>query len=482
MKRRKFLQAGSAAAVVAALPRVIPAAFSANPESGGVRAISPGPRHLFLDSRVIDTTEGAKLTVGTVRKHPANPLFKEDQPWEVRFDNLYANVVFDERERVYRCWYSPFIVDPAVKETPPARRATERYKPHDREMGICHAVSRDGLKWEKPALGLVEFDGSKDNNLILRGPHGAGILHDPADRDPGRRYKLFCRASDKVRTIAVAFSADGLHWGEMKLCPEINAAGDTHNSAFWSPEAGRYVGITRLKTDQRLVARTESADFIHWTRAVEVMRGDKLNQTYAMPVFRHAGVYLGLPMIFETAGDRVHCELAWSPDTIEWHRIDPGCPLIANSERPGEYDWGCVYAAATPVFHEKEIRLYYGASNGPHTNWRDSFLALATLRPDGFAGYETIDPVRDGRVTTKPVECVGSQMRITADVHGGRITVTLRDSAGEVVATAEPVIETVTDQPLKWLNGFDLAGRKGSSLSATFAFASARLFSFSFAE
>ena len=170
--------------------------------------------------------------------------------------------------------------------------------------------------------------------------------------------------------MAVAFSPDGLRWGALKLCPEINVPGDTHNNAVWSPELGKYVGITRMKTDQRLVARTESADFIHWTRAVEVLRGGTSNQTYAMPVFRHAGVYLGLLAIFNTKTDRTHCELAWSADTVAWRRIQPGTPLIPLGENRGDYDWGCAYPAATPVFLGDEIRLYYGASNGPHTNWQ----------------------------------------------------------------------------------------------------------------
>lgn len=29
----------------------------------------------------------------------------------MRFDNLYGNVIFDEEEKLYKCWYSPFIVD-----------------------------------------------------------------------------------------------------------------------------------------------------------------------------------------------------------------------------------------------------------------------------------------------------------------------------------------------------------------------------------
>ena len=68
-------------------------------------------RFLLLDDRLIDNTENAKLTVSTAQKHPSNPLFGEDEPWEKRFDNLYGNVIYDEEEEIYKCWYSPFIQD-----------------------------------------------------------------------------------------------------------------------------------------------------------------------------------------------------------------------------------------------------------------------------------------------------------------------------------------------------------------------------------
>ncbi|HAK52279.1 MAG TPA: hypothetical protein DCM54_10320, partial [Gammaproteobacteria bacterium] len=67
-------------------------------------------RHLLLDERIIEDVKNAELTVGTVKKHDANPLFGEDKPWERRFDNLYANIIYDEEDQLYKCWYSPFIV------------------------------------------------------------------------------------------------------------------------------------------------------------------------------------------------------------------------------------------------------------------------------------------------------------------------------------------------------------------------------------
>ena len=440
-------------------------------------ALAPREKYLLLDQRLIERTENAELRLGTVTKHPQNPLFKEDQPCEVRFDNLYANIHFDDRAQLYRCWYSPFIVDPAVTTTPAAQRASTRYQPHDREMGVCYATSRDGLKWEKPALGLVEFNGNTANHLVMRRPHGSGVFHDPRDPDPARRFKLFARASESVRQMAVAFSPDGLHWSAPTLCPEINVPGDTHNNAFWSPELGKYVGITRMKSDQRLVARTESADFLHWTKAVEVLRGDRTNQTYAMPVFRHAGVYLGLLAIFNTATDRTHCELAWSADTVAWHRIQPGTPLIPTASERGAYDWGCVYPAAVPVVRDQEIRLYYGASNGPHTNWRDGFLALATLRPDGFAGWTPQDETKPAVLLTRPLTATGKTLRLTADIApGGWVQATLLDPAGTVLAHGRRLTTTTTDGV-----GLQVANPHGQPVRVRLEMQHAKVYSFAFA-
>jgi hypothetical protein len=349
----------------------------------------PCKRYLFLDSRVVERIENAVVRVGRVRKDPRNPLFGEEKPWEARFDNLYANVVREPHTGLYRCWYSPFIVDEAVRTIPRAERNRKRYRALKREMGVCYAESEDGFKWTKPSLGLVEFDGSRGNNLVCRGPHGAGVFRDARERDPARRYKMFFQD----QTISGAFSPDGIHWGDPVRFEAIDAVGDTHNNAIWASTISRYAGITRLwdrAAKQRLVGRTESQDFLHWTKAEEILRADAKapeSQTYAMPIFEYAGLYLGLLMMFHVPSDTVACELAWSADTLRWERVDPGNALIPLGAA-GAYDSGCVYAAATPVVLDNQIRLYYGASNGPHTGWRDGFFCLAHLRPDGFAAME----------------------------------------------------------------------------------------------
>lgn len=441
--------------------------------------------YLLLDERVTDRMENVRLRVGKIIKHPANPLFKEDKPWEVRFDNVYANVLYDEELKLYRCWYSPFIFDELTTGTPAEKRPNVKYRATStREMGVCYAVSQDGIRWEKPVLGVVEFNGSTANNLVLRSSHGAGIIKDLQERDPARRYKLFGgqQIPGLKRRFQVAFSADGIHWTTPVICPEVGVEGDTHNHAIWSPDLNKYVGITRLFSGQRLVMRTESCDFTHWTKAVEILRGNLEQQTYAMPVFRYADVYLGLVMILNTRTDRVHCELSWSPDTVHWHRIDPGHALIPNSDTPRDYDWGCVYAAATPIIRDDDIRIYYGASNDPHTTWRDGFLALATLRSDRFAGL--VAEEQAGSILTKPLKLEGDRLQVNVDARQGELAVEVVDESGQPFpgfsideALRQKQVDELRLQP-RWNHHADLSALRGKIVQFRFHLQRAKLYSF----
>jgi hypothetical protein len=313
-------------------------------------------------------------------------------------------------------------------------------------------------------------------------PHGAGIFKDLRDPDPKRRYKAFFKAE----ILSVAFSADGIHWDPAIACPEADSAGDTHNNAFWAPTLGKYVGITREwgQPFGRQVARTSSADFLNWSKSEVVLEGlDRNFQTYAMPVFYHGGVYLGLVAIHDQQADRVWTELTWSPDTLKWHRVSPGTPLIPNSGNEGDYDWGCVYAAACPVFLEDEIRLYYGGSDGKHTSWRNGFFCLATLRPDGFAGYAQVERDEPASITTIPIVHRRGMLRLSADVEReGNVKVRVFDEHGGLLAESEALKGSLSDKKVPWRNGFSLDNLGEKPAQFQFEFKDAIIYSFNFAE
>jgi hypothetical protein len=446
----------------------------------------------MLDSRIIAEVTNAKLELGTVEKHAGNPLFVEDKPWEKRIDNMYGNVVYDESDNLYKCWYSPFIIDNSARGMTQAERDTIDYDPPDeREMAVCYAASVDGINWVKPEMNLVEYEGSKANNILIRGegkigehwegPHGSGIFIDKRDPDPNRQYKAILKAE----IISVAFSSDGINWGEPIQCPEADVAGDTHNNAFWAPTLGKYVGITRTWGAggdgrwHRQVGRIESDDFLNWSKAKVVLEGSSYRyQTYAMPTFFYGGVYLGLVAVHDQEDDRVWTELAWSPDTKDWKRISEGKALIAGSDEPLAYDYGCVYACATPVFLDEEIRLYYGASDYLHFGWRVGSLAMATLRPDGFAGFEQEFPDKQATILTKPIPYNGNSLRISADVlNGGSVKVQVLDEKGKVLGRSKTIKKTVSDGSLKFRQEI-----KSDSIRLQFELDNAKIYSFSFGD
>ena len=455
-------------------------------------------RYLLLDSRIVDSVVNAELTIGKVRKHEANPLFEEDKPWEQRFDNLYANVIYDEQEKIYKSWYSPFIIDVSSKDITIQQRRERDYRPPAREMAICYATSKDGINWVKPELGLVEFEGSKANNILWRGtprtgletgdegtwvgPHGSGIFKDLREPNPNRRYKALI----KYGILSVAFSPDGIHWDEAIACPEADSAGDTHNNAFWAPTLGKYVGITREWGEPfgRQVARTTSEDFINWEKCEIVLEGiDPRYQTYSMPVFYHGGIYLGLVAIHDQDDDVVWTELTWSPDTIKWHRVLPGTPFIGNDGKEGDYDWGCVYAAACPIFLDNEIRLYYGGSDGHHNIWRNGFFCLATLRPDGFAGFRPIASDQLATITTTPIPHRQKTLRVSADVKPqGYVKVRLLNRHRALLAESAPLQGHLTDRKLTWPSGFSFDQLGSDPVHIQFEIQDATVYSFSFAE
>jgi len=320
----------------------------------------------------------------------------------------------------------------------------------------------------------------KPSNLVMAPGHGIGVIKEPLERDPNRRYKMVCQLS--WHAMGVAFSSDGIHWGPRIPTPEMSSAGDTHNNVLWVPELNKYVCITRLwaprPDNRRLVGRSESSNFINWTKAEEVMRGTKQKQTYAMPIFRYENVYLGFPAIIDVKTDCTQTELAWSPDTITWQRIDPGTPLIPNGKKKGAYDWGIVHASR-PVITDDEIRIYYGGCDGRHGyDWRNGYLCLAKMGPDRFAGYQQEDSAKPGIVLTKPLT-LRLGLNLTADAKSGSITVSVLDEQGNTLLRSLPITANVTDQTVSWRDGGSLEKFLDKKGQLRFELTNAKLYSFS---
>jgi glyoxylase-like metal-dependent hydrolase (beta-lactamase superfamily II) len=433
-------------------------------------------KHLVLDARVVDRVDGLRLVPGRVEKDPHNPLFQADRPWENALNNLYPNVVYDAQEQRYKLWYKCVLSDAdAIARMSPPRTV------HKVGWYLCYATSADGIHWEKPELGLHAFGGSKRTNIVARDTPNAGVFRDDYDRNPARRYKMIFDVG--WNEMRVCFSPDGIHWSAPVVPEGLPQCGDTHNNAFWDPAAERYVLFTRIFRGERLVYRSESDDFFHWSPPALALRSTlqegKARQAYCMSVFPYAGMYLGLVMMYNSAADRtVDCELAASPDSRQWTRPWPGQPLISRGG-PDAYDAGCIYAqAGVPRLVDGKLMIFYGGSQAVHRGWKRHCLpCLARLRADGFAGYRPDEGRREGLLVTQPLRLTGTPLSISADAAGGRIRVSVVDAAGFGLEQCTPIAADVTDAPVAW-QGRDLASLAGHTVRLKFEIQNATLYGF----
>ena len=100
---------------------------------------------------------------------------------------------------------------------------------------------------------------------------------------------------------------------------------------------------------------------------------------------------------------------------------------------------------------DDEIRIYYGAGDWHFFEWRNGYLALATLRPDGWAGYEPISAEAEAVVTTELLDFDGEALGVTADVDdGGSVHVEVVDEENERLSMSQPIVDTVTDGKVEW--------------------------------
>ena len=249
-----------------------------------------------FDDYSIPEKYNLKLTMKQAQKHPDNPVLKPGAPggpdgWSA---TIYGTVLWVDGK--FRMWY---MAEPKLRQ----QDLVLPLKNAGRIVHVAYAESDDGIHWEKPNLGLVNFGGRKDNNLVLIEPEGhplsvcddyCCVLYDPEDADPNRRYKMayivFLKGkeyfgekpreiekklgSDYCPTMACATSRDGLHWKLAQDTPAINECfevaglykfnnkyyveGQQFSPWVWLPD-GSYCG--------RVMVTFESKDFLTWSQA-----------------------------------------------------------------------------------------------------------------------------------------------------------------------------------------------------------------------
>jgi len=439
-----------------------------------------GYRQLFFDDVHIQQSTGLKRVLHQPRKHAGNPVIRHHQkPWQHFRAQLYGTVLYFPEQRLFKMWY---LAGPRFPDQEPIR-LNGRIRPPNLQL-LAYAESRDGLNWDLPELGLVDFNGSRRNNICRfsrENAEGVAVVYDPRDPDPQRRYKAFYwehshRGLQDIEPLAqisgmsVSFSADGKRWTDHPGNPVIDLASDTGHQAVWDSRLNKYVAFGRFGAGGRRVARAESDDFITWSAPRLVFSADAEDgpgtQCYGMGITRYEGVYVGLPWMFrEGTTNRIDVQLAASRDGLQWQRVAGRGVFIPNGPR-GSWDGGCIFTAAQPVqVVGDRVFIFYSALMLDHEEQRptrqqqpgygESSIGVATLRRDGFVSLRA--GPQPGSLITEPfLWKAGRKLHLNVDARQGQIQVTARDAHGKPLAGWEMsrmIVGDHTDVVVHWPAG-----------------------------
>ena len=390
------------------------------------KLLAAGHRQLFLDDAVVERMEGLNRVVNPPKKYAGNPVIRHHQkPWQTFRAQLYGTVLYIPEERRFKMWYLAGARFPGEK---PICLNGRLCCPNFQMLG--YAESEDGFDWTLPNLKLVEFDGSKENNLCRfsrENAEGVAVVYDVRDPDPQRRYKAFYWEHDScgpkkygtitpVNGMSVSFSADGKVWTNYSGNPVIDFASDTGQQALWDEARQRYVVYGRFNAGGRKIARAESVDFVLWSRPRLVFQTDAADrpgaQFYGMGITRYEGIYVGLPWMFrQGTTDRIDVQLAMSRDGIDWKRVGDRRTFIPNGKE-GSFDAGCLFTASQPIQVVGDtIFIFYSGlrldheeprpDRRDHPEYGEFSIGVATLRRDGFVSLDATD--EPGILVTKPL-------------------------------------------------------------------------------
>lgn len=453
-----------------------------------------GPWQLFIDDYLIASRKNVTRRYHPFVKHPGNPLLVVDKPWEANVVNG-CTVLPDESGEGFRMYYYCWT----NRDTDPEGSY------------MLYATSKDGLKWEKPNLGLYEWkgkgpgSGTKDNNIL---PNGcASVMWTPWESDPAKRYHA-------VGDMYCAYSSpDGLNFNKMSE-NKIVSGGDTSHF-YWDGHTKRFRCNVKVGADvsgmrRRCVGFSETDDLTQFPALRIIMAPDDIDDLwckpgtvqrthfYACPVVPYETMYVGFLQIYRAEEPEGYfhgplwLELASSRDGFHWQRTEPdtrvrsATALNSVSRQPlldigkfRQFDDGMVIAPP-PLVVGDELWIYYTGYDELHDLLPyHSAIGLAKMRKDGFVSLDADEVV--GEIVTKRFEGVSGVMQVNYQAGGGSIRVELLDAKGDVLPgygrdDCEPLKGNEVRKAVVWKSKKELP--TGGSVRFRFILDKAKIYSF----
>lgn len=428
---------------------------------------------LFVDDWMIEQMDNVRLKLHS-------PTKREEVLAGESFG--YGTVFKDENRfrMYYRTGGKPCDITSMTKEA---------YKKRIKNPELtAYAESLDGIKWEKPELGVIDYEGSKANNFVW---DAEGLYRDSThnfapfkDSNPAATDETLYKAlggTKKGGGLKAFSSPDGIHWRKMADDPVVtDGAFDSQNLAFWDAERGQYVAFLRAfirvpvsESAQlggiRSIKRCTSLDFLRWSTPQWLDFGDTpdehLYTNAAIPYFRAPHLFLAFPRRF-----------------VEHRKKLGGSPLIGISDqvfmtsRDGGASWDRRFMEAfvrqgpDPAnWSDRSGTLHWGVvPTGPHElslYWCDrrkhstECISRGTLRLDGFASVHA--DYEGGGFVTKPIRFEGRRLLLNyATSAVGSVQVEIQRPDGKPIegfGLNEPLYGDEIEGEVRWRAGSDVS-------------------------
>ena len=477
---------------------------------GAAEPIHVGSRlEPLVDDYLIDTMTGAKLTL----HQPAfrEVVFRHNVPWEGNCS--CSHIVFQDGP-LYRMYYK------GEQYLPGKFDATKLDKKYFSDLYPCYAESDDGIHWRRPELGLVEFNGSKKNNILWSLKDAARLWNLPEsvakvswtnhsifkdtnpDCPPDARYKML----GGYGAYALK-SADGIHFTAMsqEIVIPITLPNhfDSQTTAFWDSVGKRYLSFHRATRNKlRDIVMNTSTDFLHWSEPVYLeYTGTPVEELYTnqiTPYFRAPHILMGFPKRY------VERRKAVGPDKFEWEAVSDGVFMTSRDGlhfrcwgealvRPGlqAERWvnrnnyishGIVLTKSDEPGMPDELSIY--STEGFWSPDNSCRLRRHTIRIDGFVSVQA--PLAGGEFVTHPLAFERKSLVMNYSTSAaGSISVELQTADGKPIegftlADCGEIYGDQVEQVVAWKGNTDLGNLAGTPVRLRFVLKDADLYSIRF--
>lgn len=467
--------------------------------------------YLFVDDHWLAEQTGAARVINRAQPLPEPVLWPDDPKTEA--DCAWGNVI-REPDGLFRLWYATMLMGkdgggPHEMAKAGVWGRGDDFGHHPRSpadgrdvesMLGRYAESADGIHWTKPKLGLVEFRGSRENNLVMNGERAAKqtdglltnfdgytILRDDREPDATRRYKMVAhwesvhcwdnhevsgslgRDEKKIKRYwdargeYLTYSPDGLRWEQPLERIKMPTGGGDRLLVVPDHRHSRWMAYVRAG-GWSYPALSYSRDLKDWSEpeAAKAITpaSVKAPAVECLIPFNYGNLDLGFPCGMDKPRGVLTPLLAARHEGGDWKWVANAEPFIRFGPPSSYCASGAVPLHNEPFLVGDELLFYFNAfsrNQSPLCPFGTRSIGVARLRRDGFSGLTCAKADQPATLLTRPLRVKGEALFINVEQRetGGRVEVALLDETnrplpGFELADATPITSDAVRHRVTW--------------------------------